>query len=355
MSIHANRRVAVLLGITFVLLLSALQPTASFAQDITIRGTSFFKNNAPWLPKGITVEGFNEPQTLRAANKIATEARGYYAPAELSAMRRVFGADIVRLQVSQPGLDPQSPIHDAAYARELLGAVKLARSSGFVVILSMDAQAENGLPNLPCMPDQSTVRAWQTLAPTLIHDPGVMFELYNEPCKQSNPQTQSEWAQGMQASINALRSLGATNILLMDGLWWARTTNGLFPLVRDTMPNRLALAVHPYLAKGAFQNPQQWRNHFGESASHYPMIATEWNVGPSHGCVDSTTPQLAVELLRYLESLHVGLIAWAIDSRHGPITKDHVSYQPNDLSTFRDCKDNSPSGGGELFARYPHD
>lgn len=355
MSFRLNRAVVAVLGVTLTALLVGLHPTVSAAQDITIRGKSFYRDNAPWLPKGVTVEGFNEPQTLRASNKIATQARSYYGPAELAAVKRVFRGDVIRIQVSQPGLDPQSSIYDAAYARELLDAVRLARQDGFVVILSMDAQAENGIPHLPCMPDQSTVRAWQTLAPTLIHDRGTMFELFNEPCKSSNPQSQSEWAQGTQAVINALRGRGATNILIVDGLWWARSTNGLFPLVRDSMPNRLALGLHPYLAKGGFQAPQQWRNQFGESATRFPLIATEWNVSPLFGCVDNTTPELALQLLHYLESLHVGLIGWAIDSRHGPITKDHVGYEPNNLSAFRDCKDNSPSGGGELLARYPND
>ncbi|MBV8744050.1 MAG: cellulase family glycosylhydrolase [Xanthobacteraceae bacterium] len=104
-----------------------------------------------------------------------------------------------------------------------------ARSHGFVVIVSIDAQWENGVPNLPGMPNDSTVRAWQTLAPLLAKDNEIMLELFNEPALSSNAQSQSQWAQLTQAIIDAVRNKGATNILLVDGLWYARSTNGLFP------------------------------------------------------------------------------------------------------------------------------
>lgn len=355
MSFWRNRKLSALTALSLLVLAVGLQPGKSFAQAISIKSNTFYKDNAPWLPKGLKVEGFNEPPRLRAANALATESRNYWGPAELNAIRKVFGADVIRFAVSQPGLDPQSPIYDPKYLQELLDAIKLARSAGFVVIPSMDAQAENGIPNLPCMPNDSTIRAWQTLAPSLIHDSGVMFELFDEPCKSSNASSQQEWARDTQPIIDAVRGLGATNILLVDGLWWARSTNGLFPLVHDTMPNRLALAAHPYLAKDYFVTVKQWHDQFGDSAARYPMIASEWNATPSNGCVDSTTPALALSLMRYLESIHVGLIGWAIDSSHGKLVKDHTSYQPNDYSSFKDCKDNSDSGGGRLLANYPND
>ena len=37
--------------------------------QILIRGKEFLKDGKPWLPKGVTVEGFNEPPRLRASSK----------------------------------------------------------------------------------------------------------------------------------------------------------------------------------------------------------------------------------------------------------------------------------------------
>ena len=110
----------------------------------------------------------------------------------------------------------------------------------------MDAQAENGLPNLPCMPYDSTIRAWKAIEQSLKHDKGIMLEIFNEPCRADSPDGRKTWSQGMQSLIDSLRSDGAENILLLDGLGFAQHTDGLFPLVHDRLPNRLAMVVHPY-------------------------------------------------------------------------------------------------------------
>jgi endoglucanase len=87
-----------------------------------------------------------------------------------------------------------------------------------------------------------------------------------------------------------VRKKVASNIQLVDGLWYGRSTNGLFPLAHDTIPSRLARAVHPYLAKGSFVTEKQWNDQFAASAQKYPMIATEWNA--VDGCVAENCPNL---------------------------------------------------------------
>jgi endoglucanase len=44
------------------------------------------------------------------------------------------------------------------------------------------------------------------------------------------------------------------------------------------------------------------------------LIATEWNATATNGCVGDVTPRIAVALVRYIQSTHIGLIGWAIDS-----------------------------------------
>ncbi len=321
---------------------------------VSIRGKTFYKDGSVWTLKGVTIIAFGAPYSIEARSAGVMKARSHWGAAELKGIKTKLGVDTVRFQVSQPALDPQSSIYDPAYLSEFLKPVRLARASGFVVILSMNAQAPSGIPNLTCMPNDSTVRAWQTITPAFAYDQGVMLELFNEPCKSSKAQTKSEWAQSMQTMIDTVRGLGSTNILLLDGLWWARSTNGLFPLVHDTLPKHLALSVHPYLCKG-FSTQKQWQNQFGASTAKYPLIATEWNATPTNGCVGSTTPDVALSLIRYLQSLNVGLVEWGIGSPHGKIVKDYVNYEPTDYASFTDCsKQPSDSGGGQLLANYPN-
>jgi hypothetical protein len=360
---HAHRSFLPL-ALAFVALAVCVVPELASAQDIIIQGKTFYKDGRPWSAKGIKVEGFSRPAVIPVSdlspawmNKNPPSGRGWWGAAEIDAIRNKFHADTIRFAVSQPALDPQSPIYDPKYLTELLSVFKQARSAGFVVIPSMDAQAENGVLNLSCMPNDSTVRAWQTLAPALLHDKGVMFELFDEPCKTINaPGAKIEWARSMQTLIGIIRQAGSTNILLLDGLWWARSTNGLFPLVHDTIPDRLALAVHPYLvSENVFATEKQWHDQFGASAAQYPMIASEWNATPTNGCAGRDTPAIALSLLRYLEALHIGLVGWAIDSNAGKLVKDHTAYELTDYASFKDCKDGSDSGGGRLLANYPND
>jgi len=140
--------------------------------------------------------------------------------------------------------------------------------------------------------------------------------------------------------------------------------NGLFPLVHDSLPNRLAMATHPYVnsLKGVGLNNlnQYFESRFGATAAKYPLIATEWNATPTNGCVGEVTPQIAVALVRYIQSVHIGLIGWAIDSEYGKMVKDHISYQPTDYSAFKGCAgkgsppDDTGVGGGKLVATYPN-
>jgi endoglucanase len=141
-----------------VLLFALLFPLAAWAaQDVTIRGRDFYLDGKAWLPKGLKVEAFARPAFIPTAPKWMNDpanlqGRKWWTSDELAAMKSRFGATVVRFAVSQPALDPQSSIYDPKYLDELLGVIRQARDAGFVVIPSMDAQAENG-------GSQSTVHA----------------------------------------------------------------------------------------------------------------------------------------------------------------------------------------------------
>lgn len=339
------------------LLVALAGPTfivAAGAHDIAVKGRDFYKDGKPWQPKGVDVNAFVKPPAFFAIDKSAQLQRSYWGEAELKQVRARLGADTLRFHLSQGGLDPQATIYDAGYAHQIVEAVQLARRLGFAVVLVVDAQ-QDGTPDLKCMPSASTVRAWQSLSPELPKDQAIMLELFNEPCKKGDAAVQAEWATGMQTLIDAVRARGARNILLLDGLDWARITNGLFPLVHDSVPDRMALAIHPYLVGGAFDTPQRWEAAFGASARMFPALVTEWNATPTNGCPGPTMPLVALTLMRYLESLHLGLIEWGIESTRGKIVLNHDDFTPTNYAAFKDCNDGSDSGGGELLANYPHD
>ncbi|QOZ32810.1 cellulase family glycosylhydrolase [Bradyrhizobium sp. CCBAU 53421] len=341
-----------------VLLLTALTGLLSIApataEGITIKGKDFYRDGRPWQPKGVDVNAFVKPPKFFAIDKSAQLQRSYWGEVELKQVHARLGADTLRFHVSQGGLDPQAAIYDVGYAHQIVEAVQLARSHGFAVVLVIDAQ-QDGTPEVKCMPSANTARAWHSLSSALPNDQAIMLELFNEPCKRGDATARAEWAKAMQELIDAVRGRGVRNILLLDGLDWARITNGLFPLVHDPMPDRMAFAIHPYLVGGAFDRQQQWEATFGASARTFPALVTEWNATPTNGCTGKNTPLVALALMRYLESLHLGLIEWGIESTRGKIVTNHDDFTPTNYAGFKDCNDGSDTGGGELLAKYPHD
>lgn len=320
------------------------------APEVTLQGKQFYEQGHPWMAKGVVVEGFNAP---RSARKGAARAAAYYGPKELDAASKVFGANTIAFKISQPGLDPQSSIFDPSYGPELKDAVALARSSGFVVMLSMDSQSENGIPGLPCMPTDATLRAWSSIVSWVGSDQGILLELFNEPCKPPNPQNEAEWGSVMQGQVQGLRRMKSQNILLLNGLAYGRYVSGLFPRVHDSMANHLALSVHPYLMKG-FTTEGDWERYFGTSARSYPIIATEFNATAKNGCVGADTPRLTLQLVRYLQAHHIGLVVWAIDSSFGHMVVDREKYEPLGYEGFKDCGTEAVSGAGKLLAKFPN-
>lgn len=320
------------------------------APEVSIQGKLFYENGRPWIAKGVVVEGFNAP---RSARKGAAKAAAYYGAKELLAARQVFGANTIHFKISQPGLDPRSSLFDPSYVTELQHAVEQARSSGFIVILSMDSQDENGIPGQPCMPTEATLRAWSSIVSWIRADQGILLEVFNEPCKPASPQNEAEWGEAMQGLVKGLRKMQANNILLLNGLTYGRFVSGLFPRVHDSIPNHLALSVHPYLMKG-FTSEGDWERYFGTSARKYPIIATEFNATQKNGCVGADTPKLTLRMVRYLQGLHVGLVVWAIDSSFGHMVVDHEKFEPLGYESFKGCGDASRSGAGKLLAKFPN-
>ena len=132
----------------------ALLAHAALAQDVTVEGNRFLRDGEPWVAEGVTLVGLVSPAG-RENRPTYAAARAAFGPGTLGEVRR-FGADLVRFQVSQTGLDPKSKDHDPGYRDEVLDAVALTRAAGLNVIVSMVSRGEEALPS------GVTRRAWRT-------------------------------------------------------------------------------------------------------------------------------------------------------------------------------------------------
>lgn len=359
-------RLACLAGLLLTLAAIALaSPGAAAARSggralgappgVSVLGSQLLKDGVPWIPRGVQIVGLVAPDGALSGKYVAAHAN--FSARELS-QALAAGADTVRFQVSQFGLDPNSTLFSPAYVREIQNAVHLARSLGLMVIVSVQAEPPAGGSSRCALPDTGTERVWTELALMFGNDRGVMFELYNEPGLFANPINWQLWlnggnvpqgggtvcqAVGVQSLIDVIRSEQAPNVIIVPGLSGELTLAGMPAVVDPADPTapQLAYGVHyPSLAGGL----SRWNQAFGRLASTVPVIVTEWDQNSTHDCIVNA-PSASTLLLDYLISRQIGLVGFAFDLP-GTIVADY-SYSPTSFAGFA-C--GLPNGGpGELL------
>ena len=327
-------------------------------QIISVDGSHLLRNGLPWTPRGVQIVGLVAPDAALTDKYIPAHA--HFGEAELEAAVADH-ADLVRFQVSEFGIDPAGALYSPAYVQEVQAGVQAARGLGLAVIVSLQAEPPAGEPTRCPLPDAGAQRAWETLAPMFATDPGVMFELYNEPALPATPGGWSAWqnggelvysggicqAVGMQALVNDIRTLAPQNVIVLPGAAGEQSLSGM-PRISDPAHVRtpqLVRGVHyPALASGA----TAWDRAFGNAAGSAPVIVTEWNANATTNCVPQA-PTYAQLLLEYLVNRQIGIVGFAFDLP-GTIVTDW-SGTPTTYAGFA-C--GAPNGGpGQLlFSEY---
>ena len=182
-------------------------------------------------PAKVQIVGLVAPDNALSGKYVA--AHQNFSAHELS-QAVADGADTVRLQVSNFGLDPDSTLYSPAYVRgvrtgsSLRGASALERDR-----LGSGAGARGARLALSPAGRTGTERVWTELASMFKNDPGVMFELYNEPSLAATAPDWQLWlnggtvtqsngspcqAIGVQSLVDVIRSEGALNVVVLPGL-----------------------------------------------------------------------------------------------------------------------------------------
>jgi endoglucanase len=318
--------------------MSASASTAGFA----VTGNKLDFNGKSFFGRGFTLVGAVDPSWCHTAQGQA--AAEHLNATEMKAAR-AWNANLIRFQVSQPGLSNTnlSAGQIAAYVSRIKSAVSLAEHEGFGVILSMQDQGIACGKSDP-LPSAATVTAWHHLAPAFGGDPKVMFELFNEPHNGTTAADWRQWASGgckpikfcsigHQQLIDDIRSWGVPNVVLVDGAEHARSFASV-PLLHDARPGRgIVYAVHPYgVHSSAYEDPL-----FGYLTPAVPVLATEWNY---KDCKDDPTSEFT-----WLHSIGVGLTGWAFDIPGTLVS--NWAYQPTSCS-----KSTTWVGGAALKAYF---
>ena len=289
------------------------------AGAITVSGSYLLRDGAVWTPHGLVSIAFVAPPA--AQQGVFVNAYKHFSKDELAAMR-AWGADTVRIQVSQPGLDPQNPLFTQSFVATVGAAVREARAAGLSVIVSVQDESQSGESNPASLPNEATQRVWQVLAPLFNRDTGILYELINEPQLPVNVANWAAWARSMDAVIMTIRNTGSRNVVVADGLNFAERLDGA-PSLTDPL-YQVAYAAHPYAHNAAGQTEQIWERNFGSAARTVPVIITEWTTVPKYYC-DMNTAVSALAFLHFLQARGIGLTAFAYDfgaNRFGSVVQD---------------------------------
>lgn len=316
-----------------------------------LSGGRLVRDGKAWAPHGFHQIAFAVTgDALDSAPPIFRIAADHYSPHEYESMR-ASGADSVRIQVAQNGIDPKGRYHTSEFQAKVIGAVRAARAAGLTVILSLQNEKQTGeIQKDAELPSNATEGAWRILAPLFAGDRGVIFEIFNEPrIIPMPPQGPSrdqwgEWARATERVISVIRSTGARNVVIADGLQRGETLSGA-PILRDPI-QQVVYASHPYAHAAEDQTPEAWDRKFGEFSRHAPVIISEWGIG--YYC-DLHTPKATQQFIEYLQARGIGMEVGTWDWSSATFGSYNYGFPDVQISSFRNgvCSGrNIPAGFG---------
>lgn len=257
---------------------------------------------------------------------------GEAATAEFERMRS-WGANVVRITVSQLFWVPTAKWYDPAYPARVDEAVRRARAAGLDVILALQT-SDRGDPAYPGetnilqpLPDVNhSIPFWRELAARYADDGRVVFELFSEPFPSAGPPDadKRDWdlwlngglvpggivyeefreayqAAGMQRMYEEVRAAGAENLVILGGTHWGYFLDGVPS--HEVRGHNLMYSTHPW--DWDSKQPDSWEEDWGFLADSRPVIVSEF------GDYSCNRGGYTSAVLDYADRKGLSWVAWA--------------------------------------------
>lgn len=212
---------------------------------------------------------------------------GPSGPTSIASMTS-WGIDAVRVPLNEDcwlginGVDPQWS--GANYRSAIEAYVANLNAAGLVAILDLHWSAPGGelaLGQQEMADADHSPAFWTSVATTFRSDPGVVFDLYNEPhgiswsCWLDGCQTSAGWqSAGMQGLVDAVRSTGATQPVMVAGLNWAGDLSGWLSHEPVDPDHQLVASVHVY-SYSQCDSASCWQSTIAPVAAQVPVVTGE--------------------------------------------------------------------------------
>jgi len=211
----------------------------------------------------------------------------------------------------------------AAYRQAVKGFVHRLERHGLLVDLELHLSAPGNQLALgqQVMADADhSPTFWRRVAASFKDDHAVLFELFNEPhdiswdCWLSGCTTDAGWqTAGMQSMLDAVRSTGATNVVLAGGLGWSSDLSEWLSHRPTDPAGQLVAAFHTYNFSGC-HTLACWVSTVAVVADQVPVMTTEFGE-------DDCAGGYVGPLMRWLDAQGISYLGWTWntwDCRSGP-------------------------------------
>ena len=244
-----------------------------------------------------------------------------------------WNANVVRVPLNEScwlGIDGVKPsLGGASYQQAITGYVSLLNRRGLVVILELHWTGPGTTPGTgqQPMPNRAhTPELWRQVATAFKGNDAVVFDLFNEPFPDDNRNTPEAWrcwrdgggcagmtyeAAGMQELVTAVRSTGATNVIMLGGVQYANSLTGWLAAMPIDPLRNLAASWHVY-DNNACNTKSCWDTYAAPVAATVPLIVGE--VG------DNTSGSAFVtSLMDWMDARQGSYLAWTWNTWGSPL------------------------------------
>jgi hypothetical protein len=239
------------------------------------------------------------------------------------------------------GADPR-PYEGSAYQSAIAAYVSLLHQSGIAIILDLSAlDAPDGLGVPPMADSEYSESFWTSVASYFLDDPGVLFDLYNEPnnidwacwksgCTVSTPDG-SYQSIGMQALVTAIRGVGADQPIMLGGLDYSSDETSWLTYLPTDPDHSLVVSYHTYNTTNC-NTTTCWHQTITPLTLTVPVVTDEFGQYNCHGGYSK-------KYMKFADKAGISYLGWAWDA----ISPNGWSCDSPALITNYD---GTPSGAG---------
>jgi hypothetical protein len=233
---------------------------------------------------------------------------------ETAAILKKWNVNTVRLPLNQ-----DCWLDNAKYRKEVKAVVDYFSKEGFSSIIDLHwnkPEKKSKLGQQVMADAKRSPEFWKSAALAFKANPKVIaFELYNEPhsiswdCWKAGCTTKEGWqAAGMNSLVQAVRSTGAKQWVIVNGLGWGNDVIGAAARLPVDPENKIALGWHVYDEfddKSKCTTPNCFESKIAPLAKQYPIVITEF--GSRLHC----NPNHDKGVMEFAARNGIGLVGWA--------------------------------------------